>query len=91
MEDGNSVWTTYEYDKKTFRLVHMETRRKRRGRTMQEVLQDLYFTYDPVGNITHICDNAQQDIFVKGRWVEPSTDYTYDAIYRLKEALGAST
>jgi RHS repeat-associated protein len=88
MEDENNVWSTYEYDENTFRLVHMQTRRKRNGRTEEELLQDLYYTYDPVGNIMHIRDGAQQDLFVKGRWVEPSTDYKYDALYRLTEAIG---
>jgi RHS repeat-associated protein len=88
MEDGNSVWTINEYDEKTFRLVHMETRRKRSGHSEEELLQDLHYTYDPVGNIMHIHDGAQQELFVKGRSVEPSTDYKYDAVYRLTEAIG---
>jgi RHS repeat-associated protein len=88
MKDGNRVWTTYDYDEETFRLVHMQTRRKRQGRTKEELLQDLYYTYDPVGNIMHIHDGAQQALFVKGRRVEPSADYIYDALYRLIEATG---
>jgi RHS repeat-associated protein len=88
IEDGNSAWTTYEYDEKTFSLVHMQTRRKRSRRTEEELLQDLYYTYDPIGNITHIRDDAQQGLFIKGRWVDPSTDYKYDAVYRLTEAIG---
>jgi RHS repeat-associated protein len=88
MEDGNRVWTTYEYNEKTFRLGNMHTARRRKGRTDEEFLQDLYYIYDPAGNIMHIQDNAQKEIFVKGRWVEPSSDYVYDAVYRLKEASG---
>ena len=74
--------------KRHFVSVHMQTRRKRSGRTEKELLQDLYYTYDPVGNITYIRDGAQQDLFIRGRVVEPSTDYTYDAIYRLIEVTG---
>ena len=89
MKDGNRVWTSYEYDEKTFRLVHLQTRRLRSGHSdEEELLQDLFYIYDPVGNIMHILDNAQQELFVKGRWVEPSTDYIYDPIYRLLEAMG---
>jgi RHS repeat-associated protein len=88
MEEENRVWTTYEYDDETFRLVHMQTKRKRHGRSEEELLQDLYYTYDPIGNILHIRDGAQQEFFVKGGWVEPSTDYKYDAIYRLTEVKG---
>jgi RHS repeat-associated protein len=51
-------------------------------------LQDLRYTYDPAGNITHIRDDAQQRIFFRQQRVEPSNDYTYDAIYRLIQATG---
>lgn len=47
------------------------------------ILQNLSYTYDPAGNITHIRDDAQQIIFFRNRRVEPSSDYIYDAIYRL--------
>jgi RHS repeat-associated protein len=52
------------------------------------ILQNFSYTYDPAGNITHISDHAQQIIFFRNRRVEPSSDYTYDAIYRLIEASG---
>lgn len=51
-------------------------------------LQNLHYTYDPAGNITHIQDAAQQTIYFSGARVEPSNDYTYDALYRLIEATG---
>jgi RHS repeat-associated protein len=51
-------------------------------------LQNLRYTYDPVGNITHIRDNAQQTVYFNNRRVEPSAAYTYDPIYRLTEATG---
>lgn len=51
-------------------------------------LQNLNYSYDPVGNITHIRDDAQQTIYFRNKRVEPSADYTYDAIYRLTEATG---
>ncbi|NVM57282.1 MAG: RHS repeat-associated core domain-containing protein, partial [Desulfobacterales bacterium] len=52
------------------------------------VLQNLYYTYDPVGNITHIRDDAQQTIYFRNKRVEPSAEYTYDAVCRLVEATG---
>ncbi|MDQ4142640.1 MAG: RHS repeat-associated core domain-containing protein, partial [Actinomycetota bacterium] len=79
---GNGVRTTYDYDQMTFRLSRLRTLRDH-GR-----LQDLGYTYDPAGNITHISNDAQQTIFFRNRRVEPSSDYTYDAIYRLIEATG---
>jgi RHS repeat-associated protein len=51
-------------------------------------LQNLHYTYDPAGNITHIRDDAQQTIYFRNRRVEPSAEYTYDAVYRLIEATG---
>jgi RHS repeat-associated protein len=51
-------------------------------------LQNLHYTYDPAGNITHIQDDAQQTIFFRNTRVEPSNDYTYDALYRLIQATG---
>lgn len=82
IEYGNGVTTAYEYDRLTFRLTHLQTLRG------AEALQELHYTYDPVGNISHIQDDAQQTIFFRNRRVEPSADYTYDAIYRLVEATG---
>jgi RHS repeat-associated protein len=51
-------------------------------------LQNLRYTYDPAGNITHIRDDAQQTIYFRNKRVEPSCEYTYDATYRLIEATG---
>jgi len=82
IEYGNGVRTTYEYDPLTFRLRHLLTMRS------GEALQELQYTYDPSGNITHIQDDAQQTVFFDNQVVEPSSDYTYDAIYRLIEASG---
>jgi RHS repeat-associated protein len=79
---GNGAVTAYAYEPDTFRLSHLVTLR---GGT---ALQDLHYTYDPAGNITHIEDAAQQTIYFKNTIVEPSADYTYDAIYRLIEATG---
>ena len=46
---GNGVSTTYDYDPLTFRLIRLHTLRE-----AASALQDLSYTYDPVGNITHI-------------------------------------
>jgi hypothetical protein len=81
---GNGAQTRYTYDENTFRLTRLQTvRANDRAR-----LQDLNYTYDPVGNITRIRDDAQQPIFFDGQVVPPHCDYTYDAIYRLIEAKG---
>ena len=96
---GNGASTTYTYDPLTFRLEHLLTRRPAiafpddcpqpppTGWTGCQV-QNLHYTYDPAGNITHIRDEAQQTIYFRNKRVEPSAEYTYDAIYRLIEATG---
>ncbi len=96
---GNGAITTYTYDPLTFRLVHLLTLRDAvafpndcpqpapAGWPGCQV-QNLHYTYDPVGNITHIRDDAQQTTYFRNKRVEPSADYTYDAVYRLIEATG---
>jgi hypothetical protein len=99
IEYGNGARSSYSYDALTFRLSHLLTQRDSivfandcpqpppDGWPGCQV-QNLHYTYDPVGNITHIRDDAQQTIYFKNKRVEPSADYTYDAIYRLFEATG---
>jgi RHS repeat-associated protein len=86
---GNDVVTTYEYDDKTFRLIHLKTDRGNSFPTDQpKGIQNLFYTYDPVGNITEIRDDAQQTIFFNNAVVSPSNQYVYDALYRLIRADG---
>lgn len=87
---GNGATTYYEYDRETFRLTRLRTTRAGFGETETQSVQDLKYTYDPVGNITHIQDDSdlQSTIFFRNQRIEPSSSYTYDAIYRLIEAKG---
>lgn len=96
---GNGVKSSYLYDPTTFRLVRAHTSRPRAGFPGDCPdppqagwpgcgIQDLHYTYDPMGNVTQVHDRAQQAIFFAGARVEPSCRYTYDAIYRLIEASG---
>jgi RHS repeat-associated protein len=82
IEYGNGAKTEYTYDPQTFRLVHLKTTRG------AALLQDLFYTYDPVGNIARIQDKAQQTNYFKNQVVMPHCDYSYDPIYRLIEAMG---
>ncbi len=99
IEFGNGTRTSYEYDPLTSRLRRLRTERdadlfpqdcplppdaERPGCGVQS----LSYTYDPVGNVTHIHDHAQQAVFFNNQRVEPSADYTYDASYRLVQATG---
>jgi len=105
---GNGAETSYSYDRDTFRLIQLYTRR---GATFTEDcgadpppprtaappepppgipcgLQNLYYTYDPGGNITNIRDAAQQSIYFRNQKIDANNDYSYDALYRLIEATG---
>ncbi len=95
IEYANDTQTEYEYDAQTFRLIHLQTTRPtgRNGLTSQlfandTVIQDLYYTYDPAGNIMQIEDRALRTIFHNSQLVEPICTCTYDALYRLVEAHG---
>lgn len=94
---GNGTTTRYHYDQESFRLVQLHTTRTKPGERLpappsnlsnRNVLQNLYYTYDPVGNITEIHDDAYEPIFFNNQRVEPRSRYTYDALYRLTEATG---
>ncbi|WP_424095129.1 toxin TcdB middle/C-terminal domain-containing protein [Moorena producens] len=88
---GNGVKTSYSYEETTWRLIKLYSSRSNRDRNSQErksVLQDIAYTYDPVGNITRLKDNSYATVFYNNQRVEPLSDYTYDALYRLIEANG---
>jgi RHS repeat-associated protein len=96
---GNGAGTRYTYDPLTFRLAGLLTRRPAAafpGDCPSAppagwpgcAVQNLTFTYDPVGNPTRIEDGAQQAVYFRNRRVEPSNDYVYDATYQLIEATG---
>ncbi|MCF2490256.1 SpvB/TcaC N-terminal domain-containing protein [Dyadobacter sp. CY347] len=75
---GNGTTTRHTYDPLTFRLTRLYT----------PGLQDLTYTYDPVGNITQMEDWAQEKVFFNNAQIDPLNEYTYDALYRLVEARG---
>jgi RHS repeat-associated protein len=81
--------TAYAYNPLTFRLTSLTTTRPG-APAGQQIVQALSYVYDPKGNITHIQDDAdiQNTVFFKNRRVDPSADYTYDALYRLIAASG---
>jgi RHS repeat-associated protein len=96
---GDGASTLYSYDPLSFRLATLVTQRDAAvfpGDNLQpppvgwpgSQVQNLTYTYDPIGNITHIRDDAQQIIFFRNKRVEPSADYTYDAVYRVIRATG---
>lgn len=70
IEYGNGAKTAYTYDAQTFRLSGLKTTRAagQNGTATQiftdpTVVQDLAYTYDPVGNIMRIADAALITVF----------------------------
>jgi RHS repeat-associated protein len=87
---GNGVGVGYAFDPLTFRMTLLTALRPASFAANAQTVQDLRYFYDPVGNITRIRDDAdiQNVVFFANQRVEPSSDYTYDPLYRLISAHG---
>ena len=79
----------YTYDPDTFRLTHLVTSRLASGAAPAAKLQDLLYTYDPVGNVVELDDGADTGPIFSGTTpVRGDGLYRYDALYRLIQAEG---
>ena len=79
---GNNVSTFFEHEETTLRL------KRQIARSDSKTLQDLSYTYDPVGNLTAIMDDATPDIFNRNQQVKSRRNFSYDSLYRLRQADG---
>ena len=90
----NGLRTRYFYDPATFRLVRLATAPNGASlpssvsTSVAGLLQDLKYTYDPVGNIMAIRNDAEDSHFFNNQKIEPSNEFSYDALYRLIFATG---
>jgi len=84
---GNSLVTQYFYDPATFRLTNLVTS-KQGADPATQALQNLNYTYDPVGNVTQLTDTAQETNYFANAVVKPENLYEYDALYQLTGATG---
>ncbi|NEP50817.1 MAG: RHS repeat-associated core domain-containing protein, partial [Moorea sp. SIO3C2] len=87
----SGVKTTYTYEDTTLNLIKLYSTRSGKDKTGKDrptVIQDITYTYDPVGNITRTYDKTYETVFHNNQKVEPLSDYTYDALYRLIKANG---
>jgi RHS repeat-associated protein len=91
---GNGTTTDYEYDPSTFRLKQLKTTRPANpDMTLSQlfqnatVVQDLRYSYDPLGNITRSHDAALKTVY-NGQQIDSTGHYTYDALNRIIEASG---
>ncbi|KAI9845919.1 MAG: hypothetical protein M1837_004455 [Sclerophora amabilis] len=80
---GNGTTMEMEYHKLSRRLTHKKTL----GRN-KKPLEDMQYTYDPVGRTSCVNDNAQQISYWHNHVVRPAFNYTYDAIGQLVAAEG---
>jgi RHS repeat-associated protein len=82
----------YTYDPKTFRLTNLKTNRVASAAASPIVsaakLQDLLYTYDPVGNVVELDDDADTEPIFNTTPVNGNGFYRYDSIYRLIHAEG---
>ncbi|WP_104023955.1 RHS repeat domain-containing protein [Vibrio hyugaensis] len=84
---GNGVETHYQYDKKDWRLIKVTTTRPvKEGRVA--LLQSLNYSYDRVGNLLSVKDDAQAPRFYKNQRVGAEQAYSYDALYQIIKAVG---
>ncbi|MFZ5479067.1 MAG: SpvB/TcaC N-terminal domain-containing protein [Myxococcota bacterium] len=83
IEYGNGVVTEYTYETDTLRLSTLVSTDATTGD-----LQELAYTYDPVGNIREIANAADDTLYFNATAVTPNQTFAYDALYRLIEATG---
>jgi RHS repeat-associated protein len=88
---GNGVIRTLTYDPLTSRLSRVITTRAASPgppALAAATLQDLTYTYDPVGNVVAMADAAQRDVYFQNAVAQAGATYQYDALYRLIAATG---
>jgi len=79
---GNGVVSTLTYRPEDGRLMRLEALRG------TEALQDLRYSYDPVGNVLSIEDDVLPIRYFANQRVEPIKCFGYDSLYQLTEATG---
>jgi len=80
---GNDVLTTAHYSPVDGRLCSLKA-----GKLGGKTLQDLYYQYDPVGNVERIEDLSQPVQWFARQRIQAVSTYTYDTLYQLTRATG---
>lgn len=83
---GNGLKTAFSYEASTLRLSRIFSQRGLPPSL--KVVQDIAYTYDPVGNITCTRDSSIDVIFNNNQKVDPVSRYNYDSLYHLIQASG---
>ena len=79
---GNGTQTSYLYDEKTRKVTNTTIRRD------STVLEDSTFTYDCIGQISHVENAAQKSVYFDNNVIDASRDFTYDSVGQLVRAEG---
>ncbi len=87
-EHGNGVVTSYRYEPQTQRLLAIKTERPTGHQEGAKVLQDLQYSYDPVGNIVNVSNGTEATKFWLNQVIKPENSYSYDSLYQLIRATG---
>ena len=80
---GNGVTTRNTFNKETFRLEETVSTRKNGS-----IIQNFMYTFDAIGNISHISDRSGHKYFHNNKSVSGDSDYSYDCLGRLASATG---
>ncbi|MGI0120394.1 RHS repeat-associated core domain-containing protein [Zooshikella sp. RANM57] len=86
-EAANGVVTEYGYEAETQRLLSMTTSRPTQAKTV-DILQQLNYEYDPVGNIVSLQNGAEAVTFFRNQRTDANQYYQYDALYQLIQVNG---
>ncbi len=80
---GNGIVSSVDYSPEDGRLLRLFA-----GVAGLQPLQDLNYSYDPVGNIVELEDKCQTVSHFNGQRIDPVSRYRYDSLYQLVEAKG---
>ncbi|KAK1958811.1 SpvB-domain-containing protein, partial [Colletotrichum sublineola] len=81
---GNGSETVFVYDEATRQLLNKRTQRTSDGKT----LEDIKYTYDSAGRISHEEDLAQEVVYFRNQRIDASRDFAYDGFGRLLMCTG---
>jgi insecticidal toxin complex protein TccC len=80
---GNGVRSSWFYDSADGRLLRLLAQKDQ-----EDPLQDMRYSYDPMGNVLRIDDPTFTTVYFANQRVEGHRTFTYDSLYRLTERSG---
>ena len=78
---GNGVRCSWFYDPADGRLLRLLAQKGQ-----EDPLQDMRYSYDPMGNVLRIDDPTLTTVYFANQRVEGHRTFTYDSLYRLTES-----